>query len=73
MMIKPFITTKSFLLSLFVICLNYVMGLSHNDHKNVHLCFYCFVSDKMGKKHHTGGAPRILAFLVVVSISFLLL
>lgn len=46
---------------------------SHNDHKNEHLCFYCFVLDKMGKKHHTGGAPRILAFLVVVSINFLLL
>lgn len=49
------------------------MLFSHNHHKNVHLCFYYFVLDKMGKKHHTGGAPRILAFLVVVSTSFLLL
>lgn len=40
---------------------------SRNSHKSVHVCFYGFVSDKMGKKHHTGGAARILALLVVVS------
>lgn len=30
--------------------------------------FFKFVLDKMGKKHHIGGAARILTFLVVVSI-----
>lgn len=30
--------------------------------------FFTFVLDKMGKKHHIGGAARILTFLVVVSI-----
>lgn len=59
--------------SLFAVWMDYVMLFSHNGHKNVHFCFYCFFLDKMGKKHHTGGAPRILAFLVVVSVNFLLL
>lgn len=33
-----------------------------------YLIFLLFILDKMGKKHHVGGATRILTFLVVVSI-----
>lgn len=33
-----------------------------------HLISLLFILDKMGKKHHFGGATRILTFVVVVSI-----
>lgn len=36
--------------------------------RKVFKIFFTFVLDKMGKKHHIGGASRILTFLVVVSI-----
>lgn len=36
--------------------------------KVFNIFFFTFVLDKMGKKHHIGGASRILTFLVVVSI-----
>jgi hypothetical protein len=47
---------------------NNMCGAKHHT-ENISYGFL-FILDKMGKKHHIGGAARILTFLVVVSILY---